>query len=750
MRSFYLTLLLIIAQFTFVLAQKNITGKVLLLNSRSRTGALMGLENVKIEARNTLPVTTNSEGGFTIPVYETGEQMPLTIKKEGYILVNRKDLEFWDWNEETEVLIFMEDEESWKKSQQNIYESCETILSETFKHKIDNIQIPHESKRNNNLSIEAMEKAIWDFEKKKEQILRLLPQITQNIGSINQDFAIDPLIPAFEFFLKGFPEKAIDLLDKTSIDASEQFPGSEGNHIRQILAALELQAEIALVNMNFQKSLEVYQTMVAQQSLLKIGVEQMAYFQGRIGLIYKILGNHEASNLQFQEMEHLLSSDETRLVEATSLAYQQLAGYYYEQGDFSRVLELKQKALKYFEEAPNIGKIELSEEYASIAQTFFLSKDFESAIFFLNKAIQIQERLLDKDHPLLAKSYLKFGRIYASINTQERSLNFFEKGLNIQKKSLSDNHPDLIQTYISVGKIYESIGDEINALLHYEAALAIGEKNFLHQQPEMGITYSNVAALYEKMGDYEKSLEFHKKALSLFEAVLEPDNPALIISYKQIASVYEKIGEYNYALAFYENVLKLEEKTFGKTYHGLANTFYQIAKLHHAVGNYHQSNIFVEKSLRINGGFPISSNTGSGISFTEKGGFAAKVDSIQQIIQEGGSLRLELTSELAKKATLDELRILIQSGSHSMAETNAMKFLGTEPNNDKIRVLLTIAFAYQGKIDKATSIWFLFKNRVLETGETFTEYLLGEINNLKKSGQYNVDIEQFRTLVVSR
>ena len=752
MRSF--CVILIIAHFftfSYTTAQQAISGRVILMNSQSRTGEIEGVEQVHISAEGVKSTLSDSLGYFKINVAVPKKLFPLTIEKEGYVLVNRIDVESFDWESAGEMQIVLEEATSFGRGQQNIYESCETILSSNFKDKVGKIQVAINHKSKNESAFESMEKAIWDLEFQKKQVLDLLPPISKNINAINQDFAHPKLLSALEYFLKGYADKAVEVLDLVDLETPDGTTEYMKGEKLKILEALETQAVFALVQLDLEKAIEVFQNIIDHAEQLNISDEYKASIIGQLGLMYKIWGKSEAAESQFLTLEALMTGNALKNIELTIQGYQQLANYYYASGAFEKVLLMKQKILNYYENAPNIKPVELSEVYGAVAHSYFLGKDFESAIFYLNKAIQIQENELKKDHPLLAKSYLTFGRIYASINTQERSLNFFEKGLDIQKKALSTDHPDLIQTYISVGKIYESIGDHVNALLHYETALKIGEKHYLHQQPEMGLTYSSVASLYEKLGDYEKSLEYHKKALSLFEAVFDPENPALIISYKQIASVYEKIGDFQYALAFYENVVKLEEQTYGKTYHGLSGTYYHLAKLHHAVGNYNQANQFVEKSLKVNGGYPLpNAITGNNGSFLEKGGFATMKDSLIH----DNTLELvehyDLPAMQEEASSLDELKLQLQSGEFIEAETNALKYLGLDPQNDKFRVLLSMALASQGKLEKATRIWYLFKNKMLESGESFTENLIKEINTMKQSGGGNTQIEKFRSFIISK
>jgi len=77
----------------------------------------------------------------------------------------------------------------------------------------------------------------------------------------------------------------------------------------------------------------------------------------------------------------------------------------------------------------------------------------------------------------------------------------------------------------------------------------------------------------------------------------------------------------------------------------------------------------------------------------------------------------------------------------------AIQYLGIAPDDEQLRIYVLLTYAYQGNFEKARRLWYRYKKVLLNSGNTFTDQLLIEINQLLAEGLNPGPLTKLRRLI---
>lgn len=253
------------------------------------------------------------------------------------------------------------------------------------------------------------------------------------------------------------------------------------------------------------------------------------------------------------------------LVVATAL--NNLAGLYFEIGNYDKALPLYQRAF-------DIREKELGPKCPIFGSTlnrfgllYHYMGEYEKALPLYQRALDIFENVLGPQHPIVATTLNNIAGVYLDIRDYKKALPLYYRVLNIQEKELDPQRsPDIAITLNNIGLLLHNMKDYDGALMFYQTALEIHENSLTPKYPEVIMTLNNLALIHESMGDYEKSLLFYQRALDIHESMLSPPDQYFARTLDNLAGLYESMKEYKKALPFYQRALEIIEEVLGQSH----------------------------------------------------------------------------------------------------------------------------------------------------------------------------------------
>jgi tetratricopeptide (TPR) repeat protein len=264
-----------------------------------------------------------------------------------------------------------------------------------------------------------------------------------------------------------------------------------------------------------------------------------------------------------QILEIKLGSD--HLVVATAL--NNLAGLYFEIGNYDKALPLYQRAFDIREKALGPKCPIFGSTLNRFGLLYHYMGECEKALPLYQRALDIFENVLGPQHPIVATTLNNIAGVYLDIKDYKKALPLYYRALNIQEKeSDPQRSPDIAITLNNIGLLLHYMKKYDGALMFYQTALEIHEKNLTPKYPEVVMTLNNLALIHESMGDYEKSLPFYQRALDIHESMLSSPDQHFARTLNNLAGLYESMGEHKKALPHYKRALEIIEEVLGQSH----------------------------------------------------------------------------------------------------------------------------------------------------------------------------------------
>jgi tetratricopeptide (TPR) repeat protein len=264
-----------------------------------------------------------------------------------------------------------------------------------------------------------------------------------------------------------------------------------------------------------------------------------------------------------QILEAKLGSD--HLVVATAL--NNLAGLYFEIGNYDKALPLYQRAFDIREKTLGPKCPIFGSTLNRFGLLYHYMGEYEKALPLYQRALDIFENVLGPQHSIVATTLNNIAGVYLDIRDYKKALPLYYRVLKIQEKELgTQQSPYIAITLNNIGLLFHNMKNYDGALVFYQTALEIHENNLTPKYPEVIMTLNNLALVNESMGDYEKSLSFYQRALDIHESMLSPPDQYFARTLDNLAGLYESMKEYDKALPVYQRAFEITEEVLGQSH----------------------------------------------------------------------------------------------------------------------------------------------------------------------------------------
>ncbi|GAB5523917.1 MAG: hypothetical protein Roseis2KO_17890 [Roseivirga sp.] len=316
------------------------------------------------------------------------------------------------------------------------------------------------------------------------------------------------------------------------------------------------------------------------------------------------------------------------------------------QTDLTEVRSAYDSLLAAFEENPQIGALQTSEVYISLAQLASQDARDTTQIPLLYKALG----LLTEDTPeqMRTKARIYYALAHLKLTRQGNRIeaaHYYTKSLRADSLASKSDIVLRAENYRSLGLVayYEGQGAKTQAYLKkamstlaqapdhaanktkasFTLSLMLAAQARRNQQPDsivhwgkqavtvledmqrpppglLSQAYNNLSGNYFLKGDYVNANEFADKALEIRRKILSPDHPSMANSYSQKANaIAAGFGQYDKARALYEEAYRIAEKNY-PPYHPTRLTYItNLVYVYNSMRMYEKSLEIAKKGLHI-------------------------------------------------------------------------------------------------------------------------------------------------------
>lgn len=271
-----------------------------------------------------------------------------------------------------------------------------------------------------------------------------------------------------------------------------------------------------------------------------------------IGLIHDY-----ATNYTLAEKYYLLAYNiriRNNLTDETSEILNNLAGVYYNTGEFEKSIELFLKVLKIREEKKDENKpetlIQLAKTYNNVALVLKTQKIYPKAIYNYKQAIELKTKAKDFLGEINSRSNL--GSLYINLDSFDLAQNQFEIAMH-----LSDSIGSKVSTamlFNNLGMLHAKKKNYEKANFYYQQALELN--NQIEDTRSKATTILNITTSYYRLKKYNKALEYEKELLDI--AQKEGFDRFKLATYELLANIYEN-KDLNKSLLYYKKYIAFKD-----------------------------------------------------------------------------------------------------------------------------------------------------------------------------------------------
>lgn len=586
-----LSLLFFFLWSTYLIAQIQI-GVVREQNSNKRP-----LGTVQVVFDGAVPTTSGDDGIFRLVFQgkKAGELIFFNeIKKNGYELVNGKDLEILKISSTNRLVedIILAKSGVLETAKKEYYGISDRALLAGFEREKKALR-------------EKLQKSQVNQQQYADQLTALQEQYDlqkQNLDALAEQFArvnfddVDSLYrKAFELFKTGEIEACKKKLENANLI------GRTNLRLQERTRIVGAEKAIAKQKADNEKGI--------QDDIKALRLQTQTYL------------------LTFEFSKAELLYDQLLQLDSTNLGILiETADFYREQHRYAKALRSYPKIIAH----PEAQKWQIANAYSHLGELHTDTGNLTDAMFANEKFLKMYEELLSKQDTFsnsykqnLANAYLQLGLTYNTLGKLNEALKCFENGLKLDKKiykaypSNIDNKNNMAVSNIRLGSTHTELGNLDIALKYFEDALELTTQ--IHKAHPNNVVYkrnlayanSKLGLNYTARGNLEQGLLFHQTELKLTKEIFEiRPNDAIIIdqlavAYDNLGSIYTKIGNLDQALLYFEEELNLSKQNH-EAYpsnmlykYGLNFIYNQLGTTHLTLGNLEKALAFFEVTLTL-------------------------------------------------------------------------------------------------------------------------------------------------------
>ena len=248
---------------------------------------------------------------------------------------------------------------------------------------------------------------------------------------------------------------------------------------------------------------------------------------------------------------------------ALATALNDLAVFYFTQGDFASAEPLLRRTLTIRETALGADSLPTAQAINNLAQVLQERGRYTDAEPLLERSLNIYEKLRGSDHPDVATALNNLAGLYRLMGDYRRAEPLYVRALAIREAAAGPEHASVAPALNNLGLMYQQEGNPTKARPLLERSLAVREKALGPDHPDVGRALNNLAVLSQEEGDLVEAERLYSRAIPIYEKAYGRAHPLVGQALNNLAVVYLLKGEYGKAGPAYDEALSIRRAALG-------------------------------------------------------------------------------------------------------------------------------------------------------------------------------------------
>jgi CHAT domain-containing protein/Tfp pilus assembly protein PilF len=366
-------------------------------------------------------------------------------------------------------------------------------------------------------------------------------------------------------------QRAVALKEKLNLDDP-----------RELSRSLDVLGAVCLELQDFSAALAAYEKGLAMRRAA-YGPDHAAVASSlmSMGLVRYAMGHHaEAKKLSEESLaiwERAAPGDPNVAKALTNVAL-------YER-DYTRALQLHQRALEIREKAFGPVHVEVANSVRNLATTYVNLGALEKAATLYERALAIHQAQLGDDHPLVATSLSELGNLLRIRGQYVEAVERLEQALAIHERKSGPQHTATAQSLQLLATTLRQSGDYQQSRVYQERALRIRQAVLGSEHETVAASLDSLASLEADEARLAEARELYERALAIKQKVLGANSPRVAITHTNLGLVLRDLGDFSEARSHYERALAIHEAAFGPKHQNVADTAVNYALLLADIGD---------------------------------------------------------------------------------------------------------------------------------------------------------------------
>jgi CHAT domain-containing protein/tetratricopeptide (TPR) repeat protein len=338
-----------------------------------------------------------------------------------------------------------------------------------------------------------------------------------------------------------------------------------------------------------------------------------------------------------------------------------------------------------------------------LAVFYFQQGDFPAAEPLFRRALTIREKTLGADHALTAQSLNNLALVLQERGGYPEAQPLLERALALNEKSRGPDHPEVAAALNNLAALHRLTGNYAKAEPLYQRALAINEKANGAEHSSVAIVLNNLGLTFQQQGDLEKARPLLERSLAIREKIAGPDHPDVARALNNLAVVMQERGDLATAEKLYRRAVEIYEKSLGRAHQFYGQTLNNLAVVHLVKGEHSVAGPMYEEALKVRSAALGPAHPEMTIALTSHAIYYDVVGNIAEAVKR--------QSESAN-VTERNLDLILASGS----ETQKTRYMETFTENTDITVSMHRVSAPDDSAARSLALTTLLrrKGRVLD------------------------------------
>jgi len=306
---------------------------------------------------------------------------------------------------------------------------------------------------------------------------------------------------------------------------------------------------------------------------------EVAAAMSKVGSIYRLLGDYTRAEPYYKEAcriyYQLLGNNHPEYAKSLNnlgLVYKQIGSYSKAEPHYKEAINIYLKLLEEVDHHPEYNKGRLQYDYAqslnNLAGIYYEIGDYLKTKKLLKESADIRRTVLGEKDLAYARTLNNLAEVFETTGDYSSAEQLFLEAKEITFATYGENNAEYANRLNNLAGLYDIMRNPKAEEL-YEQARTIYYKTIGRSSPEYGSCTNNLASLYLKAGKFSEAEDLYKQILDFYHKVYSENKikPGLVAdTLHNLAILYINIGKVDDAMAIESEAATIDDNTIDQVF----------------------------------------------------------------------------------------------------------------------------------------------------------------------------------------